>query len=545
MSDQDRDQAADPKGPDLAEALGKLQELYGQAQQLVAAYRTNKIAYYRPNPVGNQGNFHAANGVDTRLVLGGNRSGKTTCGTVEAIAHALGHRPWLAPEDPNYVVRLADGSPIPVPNVGRIVFQSYEVNAVQTIYPKFQEWLPERHVRHVQRNQHGAPTRIDLTNGSVIHLMSYKQDSRAFEGPAGHWFWFDEPMPQSIFNGLKRGLVDHAGVCWGTMTPLTEPWLAEVLFANANEPGSGIMAWEFSIWDNCVENGGTLTSAAIMSLLSKLPAHERATREHGKFLHLSGRVFPTWRPEPPYWIEPIHIPADWPRVCVIDPHPNKPIAVTWLAVRPDDSVVIYRDLADPELYTVRDVADEIKALEGWAEDQRTGKTRRTLATERIAYRIIDSSANENERSSGRSTKEEFANYGIVCVDAHKRNRNAGINAIREAITPGPYQWSRVMLQVVNTCRHVKKNFLMYAWPREITSRRDDPKAAKQDPVKVHDDHIDCIRYFYQARLSYQLLVNAMRQLGYRDDDDDEDEPPPHAPPRPGLHAGYQRLRRKH
>lgn len=526
--------------------LRQLQELYQQANSLVSAFKSNKIAYYKP--VGRQGEFHNANGTDTRLVLGGNRSGKTTCGVVEAIAHALGYRPWLDPDDPNYVVRLADGSPIPVPNVGRVGLENYETNIVQTIFPKFQEWLPERYVKHIQTNPRSVPVRIDLINGSVIHFVSYNQDKKSFEGPAGHWFWCDEPPPQDIFNGLKRGLIDNAGVCWLTLTPLAEPWIASVLFANANSPGSDIRAWEFSIWDNCVENGGHLTRKAILSFLEKLPPLERQTREDGKFLHLAGRVFPEWKAEPPYWVKPYYLPPDWPRVCVIDPHPNKPVAVTWLCIDPDNRVIVYRDLADASLYTVEEVAEEMKLLEGWQYDT-NNRLRPTLRTEQIAMRIIDTSANQNDITSGKTVKDEFARCGIKCTDAYKRNKSAGIDSIRNALRPSKYQWGGPSLIVFDTCENVKQNFLFYAWPRITAQQKANPKTPSDEPVKLFDDHIDGIRYYYQKQLSYQLLKGVQRELSRfadREEDKDDGLPFDWSPQHQinhGRHAGYQRMTR--
>jgi len=532
-----------PELSNNSEVYEQLTGLYEQVQGLVQVYRSNKISYYRPR--GQQDKFHYATDLDTKLVLGGNRSGKTTSGTVEAIAHALGYRPWLANSDPNYIVRLADSSPIPVPNVGRVVAENFEVNIVQTIYPKFEEWLPAHLVRHVQRSQRGVPVRIELTNGSVIHFMSYEQDPRVFEGPAGHWFWCDEPPPQNIFNGLIRGLMDFNGVCWLTMTPLTEPWIAEVLFIKANIPGSGIRAWNYNVWDNCIDNGGTLSRKTILSTLDKFSAHERKTRETGEFLHLAGRVFPEWYASPPHWVDPFHIPRDWPRVCVIDPHPNKPIAVLWATVSPDDTWIVYRSIFNPELTTVEEVADEMRTLEGWQED-RTGRLRKTTNSEVVCLYIIDTSANEQERTSGLSIREEFANCGITCINANKRNKNAGINAIRKAIKKPTYQWGTVGLVVFNTCPEVKNNFQFFSWPRELTGRRNVVQDAKQEPVKKYDDFIDCIRYIYQMRLNYAMLIDVQHRADtFWHDDDDDDEidttPPWKSRVRSGYHAGFQRL----
>src|ERR1017187_657676 len=42
----------------------------------------------------------------TRLFEGGNQSGKTTIGIAEDVAHAMGFRPWLKKEDPDYRIQI-------------------------------------------------------------------------------------------------------------------------------------------------------------------------------------------------------------------------------------------------------------------------------------------------------------------------------------------------------------------------------------------------------------------------------------------------------
>lgn len=500
--------------------LQKAQELLLSVRRLKSLISANKIAYYRP--IGKQQDFHAADTAEVRLVMGGNRSGKTTCGAIEAIAHALGYRPWLPEGHPNRVVRLANGDPIPVPNVGRIICENFEVNVVQTIMPKLMEWIPDGAIKHIQKNQRSVPVRLDFVNGSVIHLLSYDQDDRAFEGPNGHWAWFDEPPPQRKFNGIRRGLIDFDGHCWLTMTPLAEPWINEVLVGNANEANGRVRVFYYSIWDNCIENGGTLSRRAILSFLEDLPEDERQAREYGLPLHLAGLVFPEWRPEPPYYVDAFDLPDTWPRVCVIDPHPRKPIAVLWAAISPDEIIYVYRTLFDGRLRTVAQVADRIKELEGWDADPSSAfddSDRR----EYVALRIIDTSANESERTSGETVAEQFTKYGLYCMDAYKRNKDAGLNAIREAMRVR-YDWQKPGLVVMKTAPHVKQNFLNFVWERWGTGRMQGLKGEKQEAVKNHDDFIDCIRYIFQMRLTFRMLRNMQLKMFSRLDQDEGGQP---------------------
>lgn len=498
------------KSMSLAEALELLHEL----QTLETIYETNKIVTYRPLQRLDGQDFHADDRFAIRLVLGSNRSGKSVAGCAEAIAHSIGYRPWLPQDHPNHIVRLCDGQPIPVPNVGRIIAQDFEQAIRQTVWPKIEEWAPKHMIKRVIRSPRKVPQVIEWTNGSTIYLMSNDQDDMAFEGPNGHWVWADEPIDYKKYVGLKRGLIDFSGHMWMTMTPLAQPWIADVIMARANEPDSGARTYKFSVWDNCTENGGYLTREAIEEFLADLREDELEARLHGNFLHLAGRVFKEWEPRPPYWIDPFKIPVHWPRVCLIDPHTRKPIAVLWLAISPDNQVFAYRSLYDPKLRTVKQVAERIKHLEGWAE-----RTVPTAQSEPVVMRIIDSSANEKERGSGLSIKTMLHNEGIYCQDAQKRNAQAGYDSIHDALHRGPYEWGEPAIVVFNTCHHVKQNFENFCYDEWGSNKQRDLRGEKDAVRKAHDDFIDLLRYYFQSGLNYQALRKYMRQMAREEQDE--------------------------
>lgn len=496
-----------------------------QLREIRREQEQNKLLFY--TPVGKQPLFHKADGVEvrTRLFYGGNRSGKTTAGTCEALAHVLGYRPWLPKDDPHYVVKMANGQPIPVPNVGWIV-APYERDIEQTIWPKLTEWAPKDMFSHIKRGQRGVPVRVTAFNGSIINLMYYSQDEKAgerspFEGQNGHWFWGDEPMPRRVYNGLMRAMVDFEGHGWITMTPLNEPWITEHLLTMANDNDSDVRVFFQSIWENCDENGGYLSRAAILGLLDKLSPEERKAREAGEPLHLTGRVFPEWRPEAPFYVEPFELLDNWPRVVVIDPHPRKPIAVLWAAITPDNQWVVYRDMSDPELHTIHEVSNAIKEREGWYETldatvdvgevgDRTVYEKHA-GVDPVVLRIIDTSSKESERTSGSTIMERFAVEGLPCIEANKRNKEAGLDAIRSSLRLRN-EWSEPGLIVFNTCHHVKGNFLQYVWPRYDSSRAGEKREGVREPEKRHDDFIDCIRYLFQMRLHHDMLRQPLSRL---------------------------------
>jgi hypothetical protein len=471
-----------------------LEDLYRRLTAIDAVYTTQKITTFKPL-VGSKGqnDFFKDQEANVRLVLGDNRSGKSVVGAVEAWAHSLGYRPWLSKDDPLYIVRLSNGQPIPVPNIGRIIAQDFPQAIKQNIWEKLIEWAP-RGWYTVRKNAQGVISEINWKNGSVIYLMADTQDDMAFEGTRGHWFWGDEPFGYKKYVALKRGLVDYSGHCWMTLTPLSQPWIADIIETRAGDPDGKVKSYRFSVYDNIKGEGGHVELEDIQNLRDDLRPDELAARMGGQWMHLTGVVYKQWKPEPPFWIEPFDIPVTWPRVCIIDPHPRKPIAVLWAAVNPDNQWYVYRELYDESLHTVADVAERIKELEG---------------NEPIMARLIDSSSKENERTSGESVWTRFAREGIHTLPAPKRNAQAGYDAIHDALAIRN-EWSEPRLMVFNTCPVTKQNFMRFTYETWDSSKQRDLKGERQSYLKHNDDMIDCIRYVFQSYLEYAGLARELK-----------------------------------
>ena len=472
----------------------KLQDLYVELSAIEQAQRAQKIVWFRPNPESHgQNQFFKDSEAYVRLVIGDNRSGKSVVGAVEAIAHSLGYRPWLPEDHPDRIVRLPSGRPIPVPNVGRVIAQDFPQAIKQNIAEKLREWAPAGFYT-VRTSNQGIPIEVKWNNGSVWYLMADSQDDLAFEGTRGHWFWVDEPIGYNKYVALRRGLVDFSGHCWLTLTPVSQPWIAGVIAEKGNLPGSGIKVYRFTMEENLRERGGYIAQDDIDQFDEALRPDQKAVRREGQWAHLTGRVFPEWHSEEPYWIEPFDIPDTWPRIRIIDPHPRKPVAVLWLAVNPDNQVYAYRELFDENLKTIKDVAQEIHRLE---------------QNEPIAMSMIDPASHQQERTSGTTVRQKFAEHGVWTIAAQKLNIEAGIDAIHEALKI-QNEWSEPSLVVFNTCPNVKLNFQRFVWDDWASSKDRDVKGERQEVRKSDDDFIACIRYFFQSRITCQQLKRELR-----------------------------------
>lgn len=510
----------------------RLDQLLVELYELDRAYRDQKIVFFKPLSSIDHTRFFAEQDAVVRVVLGANRSSKTVSGVTEAIAHSLGYRPWLPVSHPLRVVRLPGGRPIPVPNTGRVLAQSYEQAIRQTIMEKFNEWAPKALIKKVETNTRGAPVAIEWHNGSRIFFMSNDQDNMVFEGTSGHWFWVDEPCDRAKYIGLKRGLVDTNGHCWLTLTPLTQPWINDDLVAKAGDPGSGIQLYRFSIWDNCIDNGGYLERTAIESFLSDQREDELEARLHGNFLHLAGRVYKTWEPRAPYWVDPFDIPLSWPRVMLCDPHGHKPLALMWAAISPSGRIFVYRAMYENSLRTVSDAAAYIKQVEGWKNDTIPGRD-----AEQISLRIIDWSAEATERTSGASIRSKFHSHGLIFHKAKKENAEYGYDAIHTALKL-QREWDEPQIVVFNNCKPVKRDFLNFCYDDWATTRQEELKGPKEGYRKKDDDFIDMIRYIFQHKLTYASLRAMEHKMAEAFDPDDDVRAMGRMFNRPGLQTGY-------
>jgi len=312
----------------------------------------------------------------TRLLEMGNQSGKTTIGVAEDIAHAMGFRPWLKSDDPDYRI------PIKVPNIGMVGCEVAGQTLAQRIEPLFLGFIPKHCLPDVSRYSDGSMKTLVLNSdykgdpcGSTIHFRSYVQPAESYEGLIFDWMHWDEPPPRAVLNAAERGKMATNAPSWFTMTPLKEPYIYDIFSLKAFNNGGDdqeIAVFRGSVWDNCQDwcrdcnvtvpenqpenlsldttrpinkcpscgkTMGFIPRAGIDNYLKKITdPDEREAREEGKWKHLSGLVYKQL--DRAVHIYPdFEIPADWMRIEVIDPHDAKP--TRWLlgAVSPEEIAI--------------------------------------------------------------------------------------------------------------------------------------------------------------------------------------------------------------
>ena len=401
----------------------------------------------------------------TRLILGGNRSGKTTCGGLEFLFHITKLYPKWYPKE----MRLEGAVK------GRIVAQDFQKGVGEVIIPFLEEWLDDSLIAKKYRNPIGIAVKWTLKDGSVFDILTHEQNTEQFEGWKGHIAWFDEPPPRDKYIATLRGLVDYRGRNWLTLTPLTQPWLYDDLYTKAD--GKNIFAVVADIRDN-----PHLTEEAVRQFEGQMTEEEKEARLHGRFVHLTGLVYKEFNADI-HIMEPIKIPAHWTRYFAIDPHDRKATACLWLAIDPQDNHYVYDELHLGGM-DIEQIAHAIHAQEGDLKPH---------------LRFIDPHMDkDNELVGGFNVRKELMKYGIYCQKASS-DPILGKARVRQALKPRYstlHKTERPQLRISRECRKTIYEFQHYVWAEH---RRNKSEYAEKDYVKKKDDDfMDCLRYIYNA-----------------------------------------------
>lgn len=207
-------------------------------------------------------------------------------------------------------------------------------------------------------------------NGWFIDVLTNDQDVRQFEGGTFGLIIMDEPPPQSIYNACI-GRLRLGGLILVVMTPLTHAaWFYDQIAPNI---GDRIVYGD--IEDACIQHGvrGHLEHDNIQRMIANWPPEEIEARAHGKALYLRGLIFKSFDPSVHVLKENIKVPAGAQVFQSVDPHSDKPFAVTYGMPDQMGDLYIVDEWPNEDFYkmhncqlTVKDYANIFKDKEqGW------------------------------------------------------------------------------------------------------------------------------------------------------------------------------------
>lgn len=355
-------------------------------------------------------------------LFGGNRTGKTVAGAVEAVCHAIGYSRFR-PLEPSsgWVVSLTN-------DVQRDVAQK-----------EILKWLPKKDikdilVRHGRKDdpENAILDKIVLRNGYTIGFKTCEQGREAFQGTSLGWIWMDEEPPEDIYKECMMRLVDTRGDIWITMTPLKGlTWVYNVIYLNENMNKNvkyWFMEWEDNPW---------LSPDEIVDLVSTMSPEELEARKSGRFTSLCGFAFPELREEI-HVREPIQEIPSWYRKYVTLDYGLDATAALWIYVDEQGFARVYREYYKSNLI-ISEAAYAIK--------------KHTPANEKITEYLAPPDLWNRRQDTGKSAADIFWDNGINLTKTSNDREDGWMNVkewvksveLRDEQTGNMYKTARLTI----------------------------------------------------------------------------------------------------
>ena len=395
-----------------------------------------------------------------RWVFGGNRSGKTECGAVEAVWWARGIHPYRANRD---------GAE------GWVVSLSYEVQR-DVAQAKILRYLDPDWIEEIvmSSGRKEAPSRgiIDymliknVFGGlSKIAFKSCDQGREKFQGASLDFVWFDEEPPLDIYRECKMRVLDKRGEIWGTMTPLKGlTWVYDEIYMNSGgDP---------EVWHEHIEwsDNPFLDKREIERVSASLDESELTMRRYGRFSVSEGAVYREFDPSRDV-VEPFDFPKEWQENVSIDPGLRNPLACLFFAVDWDGVIYVVGEWYEAgrevgyHADKILDLADKL--------DWKRGSDGRLHA-------LIDSAAGQRTLSGSKSVAELFFEHGIAVDTRVNKELWSGIARVKQYFAEG-------RIKIFSCCDNLIRELKSYWW------------GTGDSPVKKDDHALDALRYFVMSR----------------------------------------------
>ena len=397
-----------------------------------------------------------------RWVFGGNRSGKTECGAVEAVWWVRGIHPFRENRKDvcGWVVS-------PTYEVQREVSQSKILSYLRP------EWIVDVTMQSGRKSSPdgGVIDYITVKNvfGGVSRLgfKSADQGREKFQGASLDFVWFDEEPPQDVYRECVMRVMDRKGEIWGTMTPLKgRTWVYDEIFMNKRENPE--------VWSITMEwaDNPYLDPAEIELLTKAFDKESVEMRRYGRFGDTGGLVYPEFD-ESVHVVDPFPVPHEWYDNISIDPGLHNPLSCHFYAVDYDGNVYVIAEHYERErdvgyhAERIREIADSL----GWPRDPK-GRLKC----------IIDSAASQRTLSSLKSVADLFYEEGILCDTTVDKDIWSGIAEVKRRFKARP---PRIVIfrNCVNMIREIKG----YYWGKGDA------------PVKTDDHAMDELRYYLMSK----------------------------------------------
>lgn len=375
----------------------------------------------------------------------------------------------------------------------RIVTESELVSDIGPIQQEAAKWWPKgRYTWLKGGKQYNKFLHTDT--GFFAEVMTNEQALKEFEGKTIAINVFVEPPPKLIFNAcVARQRM--GGINIFDMTPLmSSAWVKDdivdkpEIVVDGKTVGKSVCI-HADIEDNCIEHGknGQLQHNDIQQIIARYDPDEIEARAHGKFLHLSGRIFKGFDRNVHVAKDEFFPPQNGVSIYMAaDPAIAKPMALLWSYVGADGVLNVYDESPDFQFEGARDSNLTVADYVGIIKQREAGRT--------VEVRILDRHFGNARRTlGGRSLKQEFGEIGLDFTDSYTASEEieTGILKIKSYLawdkTKEQDALNRPRLLISPKCRNLIA--ALERWGR-------DPETGK--PNDEYKDFVDVLRYTVMA-----------------------------------------------
>jgi len=433
------------------------------ARELQYRKNTNRMEYYKPYEY--QVKFHNTV-AQQRLLMAGNRIGKSFCGAMEMALHLTGQYPdwWKGRRFDRPIRAWAGGSSN---ETTRDICQKELVGQPDDPSARGTGSIPIKYIGETVRKA-GVPNAMNslvikhITGGwSRLAFKAYEMGKEKWMGETVDVVWLDEEPPSSIYTQALTRTADKGGIVYMTFTPENGMTETVAQFVNDLRDGQALIQ---AGWDDAPH----MTDTVREQILSALPPHERKMREQGIPQLGSGLVFPL--PESDMVCDPIEIPTYWPRICGIDFGWDHPTAAAWITWDRDSDIIYVYDTYAMSQEAVPIHASAIKARGNWIPV------------------IWPMDGRQADKGSGKSLTEQYKVEGVNMTREHFSNppqqgqkEGSGGNSVEAGIQEMYTRFMTNRLKIFGNQGKLLEELRMY-------HRKDGKIVAK------HDDVISSLRY---------------------------------------------------
>lgn len=431
-------------------------------QELYKITRYYSLAFYDPYP--KQMEFHA-NGATfkERLLMAGNRLGKTYSAGMEVAMHLTGeYPPWWKGRVFTKPIRVWAGSvsaELCRDGAQRILLGPVNMPGTGTI--------PRDRITK-SKLARGVPDAVESVTVKSVYghtnqlvFKSYKDGREAWQADEIDVVWLDEEPPFDVYIEALTRTNNTKGTVFLTFTPLLG--MSQVVVRFLHEKPVGTIVTQMGIQDAM-----HYTEEDRAAIIARYPPHERDARARGDPLMGEGLVFPISEDE---IVEPPlpEIPETWERIIGIDFGWDHPTAAVEL-VRDPQADVIHVVAAHKQTNALPLVhASAIKIWGDWIP---------------VAWPL---DGKQTEKGTGEQIAEIYRQEGLQMISEHAQYPDKRGRAVEDGIAD---MYQRMVTGRFKVARTLTK------WFEELRMyhRKRDPATGKTEIVKKGDDLMSATRY---------------------------------------------------